>query len=264
MALRRITFDGATVSSKDNADVNYHLFNLLPAGIIKGLGNNVSVSAGNNTITFGSGYIQIYGRRIYMEANTQVAVTLDGTKNGYVIVDLNLASNELSLEKLEVSSGWPGLIHNNLSTTVGRYQFPIARYKKTATSLTLDVAYINSRPLIRTINELVDSRNEAVYDWVQDNYNCFVLTPLDPEAAIMAYDIGNLSIDITTCLVHIRLGRKAVFTISGNHLEASSVQTLSYFYYGSTHYLTIEFKLGFLALYSSHSEHKVTAVEVFR
>lgn len=264
MALRRITFDGATVSSKDDADVNYHLFNLLPAGIIKGLGNSVSVSAGNNTITFGSGYIQIYGRRIYMEANTQVPITLDGTKNGYIIVDLNLAVNELKLEKLEVSSGWPGLIQNNLSTAVGRFQFPIAKYTKTATSLTLDVSYTNNRPLIKTINEIVTEKNQGIYSWVQSNYNCATLTPLDPEAAIMAYDIGDLSLDITTCLVHIRLGRKAVFTISGNHLEASSVQTLSYFYYGSTHYLTIEYKLGIMALFSSHAEHKVTAVEVFR
>ena len=264
MALRKITFDGATVSSKDDADINYHLFNLLPAGIIKGLGSSVSVSAGNNTITFGAGYLQIYGRRIYMEANTQVAVTLDGTRNGYVIVDLNLAQNELLLSKVEVASGWPTLIQNNLSTTVGRYQFPIAKYTKTATSLTLDVAFTNNRPMIKPLDELVSSKYAAIYSWVEGNYNNAMLQPLDPEAAIKTYNIANFTDDITRCLLHVRLGRKAVFTFSGHHLEDSSVQTLSYNYYGTNHFLTIEYKNDLMVLYSSHVEHEVTAVEVFR
>jgi hypothetical protein len=80
MALRKITFDGSEVTSKDDADINYHLYNLIPAGIIAGLYNEVSVSAGNNFITFGSGVVQIYGRRIMVEANTQVSVTLDSSK----------------------------------------------------------------------------------------------------------------------------------------------------------------------------------------
>lgn len=264
MALRKITFDGATVSSKDDADVNYHLFNLLPAGIIKGLGNGVSVSAGNNTITFGSGYIQIYGRRIYMEANTQVAVTLDGTKNGYVIVDLNLASNELTLVKIEVSSGWPSLIQNNLSTTVGRYQFPIAKYTKTATSLTLDVSFTNNRQMIKPLDELVEEKYDEIYDWVERNYDPVLLSPVDPNATLLTYNLENYSGDVKKSLFHIRLGRRMIFTISGRHLEDSSVQTLSYISFGVGHYITIEYKLKILLIYSSNVEHKVTAVEVFR
>ena len=38
MALVKITFDGSSVSSKQDADINYHLTGLKADGVIRGLG----------------------------------------------------------------------------------------------------------------------------------------------------------------------------------------------------------------------------------
>lgn len=138
MALQKITFDGSSVTSKRDADINHHLGGLVPAGIISGLGNECSVSVSNNYITFQDGYVQIYGRRIYVEANSQVYVSLDATKYGYVVIEVNLSNNTVSLKSVETtSSSYPSLTQQNLMTSGTLYQFPIAKYKKTTSSITL-------------------------------------------------------------------------------------------------------------------------------
>ena len=71
MGLVKITFDGSSVTSKRDADINHHLGGLVRAGIIEGLGNECQVSVSNNYITFRDGYVQIYGRRIYVEDGSQ-------------------------------------------------------------------------------------------------------------------------------------------------------------------------------------------------
>ena len=58
MGLIKITFDGSSVSSKQDADINYHVTGLVPAGIIRGLGSELSYTASNNYITFQDGYVQ--------------------------------------------------------------------------------------------------------------------------------------------------------------------------------------------------------------
>lgn len=264
MALKKITFDGATVSSKDDADINYHLFNLIPVGIIKGLGNEIPVTAGNNTITFGSGYLQIYGRRIYMEANTQVSITLDSVRNGYVIVDVNLAANTLQLLTVESSSGWPSLTQNNLATTNGKYQFPIARYTKTATSLTLDNAFTQARPIIKTLSEMVDDKSQETRDWAIGRFAHKLMQPVDMFATVLKYNLSEFPGPTSECLIHVRLGKIATFTFSGRHLTSASIQSLYYRYLGTDYYLTIEYTNSQMYLYPNNTTHKIQSVEVFR
>ena len=138
MALQKITFDGCSVTSKRDADLNYHISGCVPAGIISGLGNECSVSVSNNYITFQDGYVEIYGRRIYVEAGSQVYVSLDSTKYGYVVIEVNLSSNTATLKSIETtSSSYPSLTQQDLSRTGTLYQFPITKYKKTSSSITL-------------------------------------------------------------------------------------------------------------------------------
>ena len=141
MGLVKITFDGSSVTSKQDADFNYHWADCTPAGVIKGLGGNCSVSTSNNYIYFQSGYIEIYGRRIYVQANTSVYVTLDSTKYGYVCATVDLSENTLTLEKIESSSGYPTLTKEDLHNGGSKYQFPICKYSKTTSSLTLDSSF---------------------------------------------------------------------------------------------------------------------------
>ncbi len=267
MGLRKITFDGAQVASKDDADINYHLFNLIPAGIIKGLGQEVAVSAGNNTINFASGYVQIYGRRIYVESGTSMAITLDSNKYGYVVIDVNLATNTLALNKLESDGGYPSLIQNNLHNSAGRYQFPIARYTKTPTSLTLDTAYNASRPIIKTLSNLVDEKNQGVYDYIDNKYSHKIIRPVSFGEHIMKYNISDFPSPMSENLIHVRMGRLGVFTFSGLHLTSASIQSLYYTWVGNvTYFLTIEYTATQMYVYSSSTDqaHRITQVEVFR
>lgn len=137
MALVKITFDGSNVSAKQDADINYHLNGLTPSGILKGLGNGLTVSTSNNYIIFSSGYVEIYGRRIFVEQNTQIYISLDSTKYGYVIIDVDLNNNTVNLSKAESSGSYPSLTQQDLSAGGTRYQMPIAQYIKTTSSLSL-------------------------------------------------------------------------------------------------------------------------------
>lgn len=138
MGLVKITFDGSSVSAKQDADINHYLGGLVPAGIIRGLGDELQITSSNNYIYFKSGYVQIYGRRIYVEPNSNVYISLDSTKYGYVVIQVNLSSNSVSLTKLETSSSsYPSLTQQNLLNGGTIYQMPIAKYSKTTTSLTI-------------------------------------------------------------------------------------------------------------------------------
>lgn len=141
MGLVKITFDGSSVTSQQDADFNFHWADCTPAGVIKGLGGNCQVSTSNNYIYFQSGYIEIYGRRIYVQANTSIYITLDAIKNGYVCVTVDLSENTVTLEKVESSSGFPTLTQENLHSGGNKYQFPICKYTKTTSSLTIDSTF---------------------------------------------------------------------------------------------------------------------------
>lgn len=172
MALIKITFDGSSVSARQDADINYHLCGLKAEGVIKGLGGELAVSVSNNYISFKSGYVQIYGRRIYVEEGSNVYVSLDSTKYGYIIIEVNLNNNTVSLTKLEGAS-YPSLKKENLSTTGLVYQMAIARYSKTATSLTLDTTF--KPEVIPTALSVAESALSSAQLWVQRNYNRYYL-----------------------------------------------------------------------------------------
>jgi hypothetical protein len=262
MALRKITFDGSEVTSKDDADINYHLYSLIPAGIIAGLYNEVSVSAGNNFITFGSGVVQIYGRRIMVEANTQVSVTLDSSKYGYIVIQVNVSSNSVQLSKLESASGYPSLTQNNLHNTNGIYQFPLCRYTKTATSLTIDNSYTNSRPKIKTLTQLVDEKYTSFQNYVDNKYSKILWTPVSQSSGIYKYNIDGRS--LSDYIFAVRLKTYGVVVFPGSAVTSASIQSLSYNYLGTTYQLTIEYTGQQMYLYSSNRSHPISNVQGWR
>jgi hypothetical protein len=140
MGLIKITFDSASVTSKQDADLNHFLANR-QNGRVSGILNAVTPSTSNNYISFTSGYVQVYGRRVFVEAGTKIAVSLDGTAYGYIYIAFDLANNSVSLSKREGSSGYPALTQEDLMNGGYLYELPIARYTKTSSSLTLDTGY---------------------------------------------------------------------------------------------------------------------------
>lgn len=175
MALVKITFDGSSVSAKQDADINHHVAGLVPAGIIKGLGSEINYSASNNNITFNDGYVQIYGRRIYVETGTKVYVSLDSTKYGYVVITVDLSKNTAEIGVVETSSSsYPTLVQQNLCNGGTKYQMPIAKYSKTTTALNLDTSF--ARGYIQTTLSVAQKAYSDAVDYVEDNHSYYQLT----------------------------------------------------------------------------------------
>lgn len=159
MGLVKITFDSASVTSKEDADINHFLANK-QNGRISGILNAVTPSTSNNYISFTSGYVQVYGRRAFVESGTKIAVSLDGNAYGYVCIRFDLANNAVSLNKKESASGYPTLTQEDLMNGGYVYELPIARYTKTSSSLTLDTGY--SAPYIKSAEAIADDRVDSM------------------------------------------------------------------------------------------------------
>lgn len=261
MGLIKITFDGSSVSAKQDADINHHVTGLVPAGIIRGLGSDLSFSASNNYITFQAGYVQIYGRRIYVESGSQVYVSLDSTKSGYVIIDVNLAGNTAILTTIEGSS-FPTLIQNDLSKNGTRYQMPIARYTKTSTSLSIDTSF--QRTFIETALSVADSGYQKSKTYVDSNYGFWARYYADASTATtLKYNIS--SMDFWEGVVIVNINQLVMVTVPGNYINNSSNGRIEYMYNGVSYFLGVE-KLSsesFL-LSTSTSNHKIKAIYCIR
>ena len=145
MALVKITFDNASVTSKQDADCNHFLANK-QSGVIDGILGRCQASISNSYIQFQSGYVQVYGRRVFVESGTKIQIALDASAYGYVFIKIDLGNNAVTLEKKEASSSYPTLTQNDLMNGGLVYEFPLARYQKTTSSITLDSSW--SVPLI--------------------------------------------------------------------------------------------------------------------
>lgn len=167
MALLKITFDSASVTSKQDADCNHFLANNYNGRLI-GLGSDVNVSTSNNNIILAAGYVQVYGRRVYVESNTKIAVALDGSAYGYVFISFDLSNNTVTLEKRESPSSYPALTQQNLQAGGTNYELPLARYTKTASSLTLDVGY--TAPEIKPADSLASARDSQLSSIITGKY----------------------------------------------------------------------------------------------
>ena len=232
MGLVKITFDGSSVSSKQDADINYHVTGLVAAGIIRGLGKELQCSVSNNYITFKDGYVQIYGRRIYVEEGSSVYISLDSTKNGYVVITVDLVNNTAILDKVETSSGFPTLVQENLHSGGRTYQMPLAKYSKNTTSIQLidfEKTYIET-PLsvaqsgYREAVSYVDTYFKA-YNWKGSWYTNKTTLYLT-EAQFLVYQD-------TMFVLHISCG--VTVCVPGRFISALSNFTVDYTYGGSNY-----------------------------
>lgn len=263
MAIRKITFDGSQVSSKDDADFYYHLLDLTAAGVVKGLYNDCTVTAGNNLLTVAKGVVAVYGRLILVESNSQVAIILDSVKYGYLILKVDLATNVITLYAKEGTSTYPTLTQNNLHNTAGIYELPLARYQKTATSLTLDSSFVV--PSIKSLGTRLTSLDTALKTYVEQNYGSMLLTPLSAYGATIArYDVSSLNLNKT--LFTVRLRNQVSLTFSGRLISSSSLTNISYLYLQTSYYFIVEYSGGEILLYSSTTDygHQVADVQVWR
>lgn len=177
MAIKKITFDGANVSSLVDSDINFFRNGNTEVGVLalKFNGKNpLTATISNNNIYFSKGYIEIYGRRIVIEDNTSVYVSLDKIAYGYVIIDIDLESNSCELKCLEgTTTTYPALTQENLYDGTGKvYQYPIFKYYKTTSSIVeqpIDLNYILSPQSKLTFDEVptLESLNPVTSDGIK-------------------------------------------------------------------------------------------------
>src|SRR5690554_2031831 len=103
MGVQKITFDGSSVSAKVDAEI-YHYLLSNEIGIFKNFKSGVSFTISNNVITFKDGYVSVYGRLVYIENNTQVSITTDSSKYGYVVLGINTSNDSASIYIKETTS----------------------------------------------------------------------------------------------------------------------------------------------------------------
>ena len=169
MGLKKLTFDEALNTAKDDAFFNWYLTNKTN-GIFNDLGGKCEATSSNGKITFKDGFVSIYGRRIYIENGTNISVSLDSTKKGYVILKVDTINNEASLTLKEgTSSNYPSLTQTNLLESDGVFEFPMVGYSKTTTSLTLDKSVIKYIETNQTkIDSNYDTLNKKINSKVED------------------------------------------------------------------------------------------------
>jgi len=249
MAVVKITFEGSSVSASQDAVLNHFLCGGIPAGILEGIGNELSYSVSNNYITFQDGYVQVYGRRIYVESGSQVYISLDSVKYGYVILDVNLATNNVALTKVEGSSTYPTLIQNNLITDGTRYQFPIAKYSKSTSSITLQ-SFV--RTMIPTSLSQADLSYNRAIDYVQDKYKLkSIVVPTSQSGSTYKWDLSSYT--VSKCMVFVNIDDNVVLSIPGSFITGHSIFSFHYRMFGSDYNLIGEWLVGNVLLLNTNS-----------
>ncbi len=288
MSVVKITFDGSSVSSKQDADLNYFLSGNVVAGVLSGLADELKYSVSNNYITFKSGYVQIYGRRLFVEDGTSVYVSLDADKKGYVILDINMVDNTAIITNVEAVGSYPTLTQENLNTTGTRYQFPIAKYSKTTSAITMDTFTVDViKPSLDVANEAFALMEEGVAEAVQiattageeakvlgnEGYNnavTYAKSICNYSYIALGYSSGNSYrftlnwTNIYQSLVVVVLNR-TTFTIPGRYCANNSTFTFYTRAYGIDITLICEFSsYGYLYINTGNSSITVSHVMNYR
>ena len=227
MGLKKLTFDDALTTAKDDAFFNWYLTGKTN-GIFNDLGGKCKATSANGKITFQDGFITVYGRRVYVENGTSISVPLDSAKKGYVIVKIDTVNNEVTLALKEGdASNYPTLTQTNLLEEDGIYEQPLCSYEKTTTSL---VTGMHEVTLIKDMKTLY-TNSGALY-----TYN--ITSIMDKDHMIISAHIGNDFI-----LAPLRM------------LKSVTSFSFTYHYLNSTYTGTIEYSSGNLYFELAQSSH---------
>jgi hypothetical protein len=257
MGLQKITFDGANVTSKIDADLYHFLFSK-SIGILEGLKNSVQYSLSNKTIVFQDGYISIYGRIIYVENGTSVNILTDSSKYGYVVLGVNTIDNTLSLYTKEQTGSYPTLVTTDLTAVDGLYEFALCAYTKTSTSVTLISNF--TRPIIQIQQKMInDIKKEVISDLSYKKLSVSLV-----QSGV--YKAGVTSSELSSGLLVVIIGYNNTLAIPGAlfFLNYSSSKTVNYQYGGAFYSLQISYSDSSITLTCGNTSHRVTSLFLYK
>jgi hypothetical protein len=253
MGIQKVTFESGNVTAKIDADL-YHFFYSKDIGILKGLKNECQVTLANNTLTFQDGYVSVYGRIIYIENQTTIGITPDSNKNGYVVLGVNTATNEVSLYLKEQTSGYPSLTLTNLLTTEGLYEFVLCAYTKTTTSVSINQTY-SRKVILNDKDKIADLENKLLnrYRPVRKNLT---------KVSNGVYQFFNTSsVELSESLVYVLINNTTIISFPGDSLfiHVGSNRNISYRYAGADYTLSVVYEQGTVTLSCGNTTHNITS-----
>lgn len=258
MGVQKITFDGASVSSKHDADLNDFIFSV-GTGILGGSRGSVFYTLANNTITFEDGYVMVQGRLVYVERNTQITITPDSNKMGYVVLNVDLTSNNVSIYIKEQASSLPNLIQEDLSGGQGQYEFALCAYTKTTTSVTLNNQF--KRQILLNADSLVyELKDKLINDTTPR-----VITPSYISGGVYRIN-NNTSRDLMRAFLVVVLGNGTVVNIPGPLIFEiiGSSTSVNYIYNGTTYSMYIAYQNGTLIFTCGSTTHTIKRVIYYK
>ena len=252
MGVQKVTFDGANVTSKIDADLYHFLFSS-DVGILRNVKSGCSYTLANNTITFLEGYVAVYGRIIYIENQTTISVTPDSSKFGYVVLGVDTQANSVTIYIKEAVGTYPVLTQNNLQNADGLFEFALAAYSKTTTSVSLINGFERSTITSdrQRVNELETKINERFYPQrlLITKISNGVYRFADVNSTILMESILYVVIENTTI---VSLPTNQLFIVVGSN------SSLSYRYGGADYSLSISYANGLVTLSLGNTSHRVT------
>jgi len=252
MGVQKVTFDGANVTSKIDADLYHFLFSS-DVGVLKYVKSQCSFTLANNTITFLDGYVAVYGRIIYIENQTTISVTPDSSKFGYVVLAVDTQANTVTIYIKEAVGTYPVLTQNNLQNADGLYEFAVAAYSKTTTSVSLINDFERSTITSdrQRVNELETKINERFYP------QRLLITKISNGV----YRFGEVNSTILMeSILYVVIENTTIVSIPTNQLfiVVGSNSSLSYRYGGADYSLSISYANGLVTLSLGNTSHRVT------
>lgn len=242
MAVEKLTFDGASITATRDAEVNHYLTGRVEAGVLYGLGGNLESSFANNYMTFQSGYVQIYGRRIYIPEGTNIYISLNGNAYGTVYLEVDLALNKVGIYLKEASTMAQtlNLTKQNLLNGGRIYQFILCKYQKTATSL-------NKTSGVESF--IYDHKHYA--NMIRQDLERYMLNRYDPKTVrtytyssdskkFRALIDDNTYDNINTALIILRLSTGQTISIPGWKLNFLSAFTVAFSIGSSTYTVGVD------------------------
>ncbi len=257
MGVQKITFDGSSVTSLHDADLNNFIFGV-GTGVLVGCRGSVQYTLASNTITFDDGYVMIQGRLIYIEKNTQVVITPDNNRLGYVVLNVNLTTNQVSIYIKEQSASYPNLIQNDLSSGQGQYEFALCAYSKTTTSVTLNNTFI--RQTLVNANNLVSNLEQKIKNQLTPE----IFNPTYVSQGVYRVS-GYYSNDLLRAFILIILGNGTVINLPGPLIFEilGSYTSVGYTYNGTSYSMYVSYQNGNLNLTCGSTTHTISRVIIY-
>lgn len=257
MGVQKITFDGANVSAKQDADLHHFLFSS-EIGILRSIKTEVSFTLANNIITFSEGYAVVYGRLLYIENNTTVNVNPDSTRQGLVVLGVNTATNQATIYTKENSGSYPALTRDNLLNTNGLYELVLCAYSKTTTSVTLNTY---SRLMIDTpATKLTGLRNDIRQEF---NYQRKSLTTISNGVYRFSVN-GSQEIDQSLIVVMVNISTAVVIPGAMLFINTGSNTFVTYQYGTSSFSMLVSYENNLVTVSLGNTTHRITALFLYR